>query len=259
MKLSHWYGRLGNNIQQCAIGTMVAQESGGTFKQELDHDIIEKYETTFGSSDEEQVSKFFYWEGPYREVTLSSGFITRSIRQVCKKFVFPHLRVPRVSVPDDTIVIHIRSGDVFDKGVVNPCNYVPNPLYFYLQLLEQFESAIVVTEGDNHNPILDELRKHPKVTIQSESVAYDFGTLLAAKHVANSGVGTFGVAAALCSDNIEQFYCTDAMMSEHLNYEMLVNTDVSVNLMSLGDYIKVGEWNNSDEQREYILAYNPTS
>ena len=259
MKLSHWYGRLGNNIQQCAIGTMVAQEVGGTFKQELDHGIIEKYETTFGSSSEEQVSKFFYWEGPYREVTLSSGIITRSMRQVCKEFVFPHLRVPRVSVPDDTIVIHIRSGDVFDKGVVNPCNYVPNPLYFYLQLLEQFESAIVVTEGDNHNPILDELRKHPKVTIQSESVAYDFGTLLAAKHVANSGVGTFGVAAALCSDNIEQFYCTDAMMSEHLNYEMLVNTDVSVNLMSLGDYIKVGEWNNSDEQREYILAYNPTS
>jgi hypothetical protein len=198
MKLSHWYGRLGNNIQQCAIGTMVAQESGGTFKQELDHDIIEKYETTFGSSDEEQVSKFFYWEGPYREVTLSSGFITRSIRQVCKKFVFPHLRVPRVSIPDDTIVIHIRSGDVFDKGVDNPDQYVPNPYVFYFTLLEAFEKVIVVTEPDNHNPLIEELRDQcPKVTVQSKSVEEDFATLMNAKHVATSGVGTLDCTVTL--------------------------------------------------------------
>ena len=256
--ISHWYGRLGNNIQQCAVGTMAAQLTQSTFES-IDHEIIKKHETSFGQNHQDISSKWFYWEGPYKEVNIPVEYIYQKMRSICKSYIRPHLQTPRVVVPDSCIVIHIRSGDVFDKGVVNPCNYVPNPLYFYLQLLEQFESAIVVTEGDNHNPILDELRKHPKVTIQSESVAYDFGTLLAAKHVANSGVGTFGVAAALCSDNIEQFYCTDAMMSEHLNYEMLVNTDVSVNLMSLGDYIKVGEWNNSDEQRRYILAYNPDS
>ena len=255
MKLSHWYGRLGNNIQQCAIGTMVAQESGGTFKQELDHDIIEKYETTFGSSDEEQVSKFFYWEGPYREVTLSSGFITRSIRQVCKKFVFPHLRVPRVSVPDDTIVIHIRSGDVFDKGVANPDQYVPNPLDFYMQLLDSFDKALVVTEPDEYNPVVEELKRHSKVTVQSLSVAEDFGTLLGAKNVANSGVGTFAIAAALCSQKIENFYCTDLAISEHLNWKMLLDTDVKVHQMHLQNYFLPGEWRNTDEQRQFILDY----
>ena len=255
MKLSHWYGRLGNNIQQCAIGTMVAQESGGTFKQELDHDIIEKYETTFGSSDEEQVSKFFYWEGPYREVTLSSGFITRSIRQVCKKFVFPHLRVPRVDVPSDCIVIHIRSGDVFDKGVTNPDQYVPNPLTYYMQLIQSFTSTLVVTEDDEYNPVVEELKTYPFVTVQSLTVAEDFATMLSAKNLASSGVGTFAVAAALCSHNIENFYCTDVHITEHLNYHMLVDTDVKVHVLELPNYLKPGEWKNTDEQRELLLSY----
>ena len=255
MKLSHWYGRLGNNIQQCAIGTMVAQEVGGTFKQELDHDIIEKYETTFGSSSEEQVSKFFYWEGPYREVTLSSGIITRSMRQVCKEFVFPHLRVSRVSVPDDTIVIHIRSGDVFDKGVANPDQYVPNPLDFYRQLLDSFDKALVVTEPDEYNPVVEELKRHSKVTVQSLSVEEDFATLMGARNVASSGVGTFAVAAALCSQRIERFYCSNVSISEHLNWHMLVGKEVEVHCMHLDNYIKTGEWRNTDEQRQFILDY----
>ena len=255
MKLSHWYGRLGNNIQQCAIGTMVAQEVGGTFKQELDHDIIEKYETTFGSSSEEQVSKFFYWEGPYREVTLSSGFITRSISQVCKEFVFPHLRVPRVSIPDDTIVIHIRSGDVFDKGVSNPNQYVPNPLDFYRQLLDGFRKAIIVTEPDEYNPVVQELKRYDKVTVQSLTVQEDFATLMGARNVASSGVGTFAVAAALCSQRIERFYCSNVSISEHLNWHMLVGKEVEVHCMHLDNYIKPGEWRNTDEQRQFILDY----
>ena len=255
MRLSHWYGRLGNNIQQCAIGTMVAQQSGGTFKQELDHDIIEKYETTFGSSDEEQVSKFFYWEGPYREVTLSSGIITRSMRQVCKEFVFPHLRVSRVSVPDDTIVIHIRSGDVFDKGVSNPNQYVPNPLDFYRQLLDGFRKAIIVTEPDEYNPVVQELKRYDKVTVQSLTVQEDFATLMGARNVASSGVGTFAVAAALCSQRIERFYCSNVSISEHLNWHMLVGKEVEVHCMHLDNYIKPGEWRNTDEQRQFILDY----
>jgi len=255
MRLSHWYGRLGNNIQQCAVGTMVAQQCGSTFKQELDHDIIEKYEETFGSSSEEEVSKFFYWEGPYREVTLSSGFVTRSISQVCKEFVFPHLRVPTVDVPSDCIVIHIRSGDVFDKGVANPDQYVPNPLSFYMQLIDSFSTALVVTEDDEYNPVVQELKKHSKVTVQSLTVQEDFATMLAAKNLASSGVGTFAVAAALCSQNIENFYCSDVSISEHLNYHMLVGTDVKVHVMELKDYLKPGQWTNSDEQRQFILSY----
>ena len=256
--ISHWYGRLGNNIQQCAVGTMAAALTQSTFES-IDHEIIRKHKTSFGQNSQEVRSKFFYWEGPYKEVNIEKDIIYENMRKVCKTWIGPQLDVPTTEIPDDTIVIHIRSGDIFDKNISNPCNYIPNPLYFYTSLIEEFNKAIVVTEGDNHNPILDELRKNPKVTIQSKSVAEDFGTLLSAKHLANSGVGTFGIAAALCSNNIDTFYCTDVSMSEHLNYNMLLGTDVTVSLMPLDNYINVGEWTNSDEQRKFILEYIPIS
>ena len=132
--ISHWYGRLGNNIQQCAVGTMAAQLTQSTFES-IDHDIIERHKTSFGQNSQEIRSKWFYWEGPYKEVNIEKEFIYENIRQICKTYIRPHIRASRVDIPDDTIVIHIRSGDVFDKGVDNPSNYIPNPLYFYLQLV----------------------------------------------------------------------------------------------------------------------------
>lgn len=254
MKISHWYGRLGNNIQQCAVGVITAYKFETNFES-IDHDIIKKFYYLNGDRYDESESKFFYWEGPYQEVDIPSDFIYRSMRKTCKDYIFPQLRVPRVVVADDTLVIHIRSGDVFDKGVSNPSQYAPNPLYFYTTLLEGFNKAIVVTEPDSHNPVVQELKRHPKVTVQSLSVAEDFATLLAAKHLANSGVGTFAVAAALCSHNIENFYCSDLAITEHLNYNMLVGTDVKVNLMELPNWIRPGEWKNSDEQRRMIIDY----
>ena len=254
MKISHWYGRLGNNIQQCAVGVITAYKFETNFES-IDHDIIKKINYLNGERYDESESKFFYWEGPYQEVDIPSDFIYRSMRKTCKDYIFPQLRVPRVVVADDTLVIHIRSGDVFDKGVSNPSQYAPNPLYFYTTLLEGFNKAIVVTEPDSHNPVVQELKRHPKVTVQSLSVAEDFATLLAAKHLANSGVGTFAVAAALCSHNIENFYCSDLAITEHLNYNMLVGTDVKVNLMELPNWIRPGEWKNSDEQRRMIIDY----
>ena len=40
----------------------------------------------------------------------------------------------------------------------------------------------------------------------------DFATLMAAKNVALSGVGTFAMAAALCSSNIENLFTTDLVV-----------------------------------------------
>ena len=78
---------------------------------------------------------------------------------------------------------------------------------------------------------------------------------MSAKNLANSGVGTFCVAAALCSSNIQNFYCTDLMFTEHLNYSMLINTDVNVHQLKLNNYLQVGEWTNTEDQRNFIIEY----
>ena len=232
--ISHWYGRLGNNIQQCAVGTMAAALTQSTFES-IDHEIIRKHKTSFGQNSQEVRSKFFYWEGPYKEVNIEKDIIYENMRQVCKTWIGPQLDVPTTEIPDDTIVIHIRSGDIFDKDVHNPEQYSPNPYYFYTTLLESFEKAIVVTENDNFNPIVEQLSYHSKVTIQRGTVAEDFATLLGAKHVANSGVGTFAVAAVLCSQNIENFYCTDVSDTEQRIRDTIEKSGVEVDTVDLSN------------------------
>ena len=99
--------------------------------------------------------------------------------------------------------------------------------------------------------------KIDKVKIQSSTVAEDFATLMNAKNIALSGVGTFAIAAALCSNSLKNLYTTDLLLTEHLNYSMLFNTDVIVNVMELEDYLPVFpcSWKNTEEQRKFILEY----
>ena len=99
--------------------------------------------------------------------------------------------------------------------------------------------------------------KIDKVKIQSSTVEDDFATLMSAKNVALSGVGTFAMAAALCSTKIKNLYTTDLLLTEHLNYTMMYNTDVEVHEMKLKDYLPVFpcSWKNTEEQRKFILDY----
>jgi len=198
------------------------------------------------------------------------GRLGNNIQQICNGIIFseindsgfftpPHELIDQIMIKDpfdeDTLVIHIRSGDIFAHEHNPPHDYVPNPLVYYLNLIEEYEKVIVVTEPDNYNPIIDELRKNNKVTIQSSNVSDDFSTLLRAKNLASSGVGTFAVAAALCSNNIKKFYCTNLYLDEHLNPEMLYETDISVYMMELNEYINLKEWKNNEEQCKCILEY----
>ena len=160
-------------------------------------------------------------------------------------------------IRSDTVVMHLRSGDNYHRIFKPPTNYVPNPLIFYLELIDLYDKAIIITEPDRENPIVHELEKLDKVTIQSSTVADDFATLMNAENVALSGVGTFAMAAALCSTKIKNLYTTDLLLTEHLNYTMLYNTDVEVNVMELDNYIPVFpcSWKNTEEQRKFILEY----
>ena len=153
--------------------------------------------------------------------------------------------------------MHLRSGDNYHRVFDPPTNYVPNPLIYYLNLINSFDKATLITESDMANPLIRELLWISKLNVQKESVAEDFATLMSAKNVALSGVGTFAMAAALCSDNIENLYTTDLLLTEHLNYTMLYNTNVDVHVMELDNYIPVFpcSWKNTDEQRQFILNY----
>ena len=192
------------------------------------------------------------------ETGLGVEHIYRNMHKVCKEHIAPHLLLPEIDpIGDDTIVMHLRSGDNYHRIFDPPTNYIPNPLVFYLELIDAYDKCILITEPDKENPIVHELEKIDKVQIQSNSVARDFATLMSAENVALSGVGTFAMAAALCSTNIKNLYTTDLLLTEHLNYTMLYNTNVEVNVMELDNYLPVFpcSWKNTEEQRKFILEY----
>ena len=272
-EVSHWSGRLGNNVQQVANCLMAAEKYKSVFVQKRDHPIISNFKVNFNTmTDVSQWNgkgRYYAWEGIVNcergeleggnETGVDRDYIYANMRRICKEYVAPFLKIPRKDTLDnDTIVMHLRSGDNYHRIFDPPTNYVPNPLIFYLNLIESFEKCILITEPDDKNPIVHELRKIDKVQIQSSTVAEDFATLMSAKNLALSGVGTFAMAAALCSSNIENLFTTDLFLTEHLNYTMLFNTDVEVHVMELGDeYIPVYpcSWANTEEQRQFILDY----
>ena len=272
-EVSHWSGRLGNNIQQVANCIMAAEKHQSTFMQRLEHDIISNFSVDFNTmtdiSQWNGKGRYYSWEPLVHcekgireggnETGVKRDYIYENMRRTCKEYVAPFLKLPeKKTIDDETIVMHLRSGDNYHRIFDPPTNYVPNPLIFYLNLIESFEKCILITEPDDKNPIVHELKKIDKVQIQSSTVAEDFATLMSAKNLALSGVGTFAMAAALCSSNIENLFTTDLLLTEHLNYTMLFNTDVEVHVMELGDdYIPVipCSWANTEEQRQFILDY----
>ena len=266
--VSHWSGRLGNNIQQVANCIMSAEKHGGVFEQTLDHDIISKFVIHFGEADTNASGRFYSWEalthcekGIYEggnEIGVGVEHVYRNMERICKVYVAPYLMLPHKPVlGSDTIVMHLRSGDNYHRIFDPPTNYIPNPLIFYLNLIESYDKCILITEQDRENPIVHELAKIDKVQIQSSTVEDDFATLMNAENVALSGVGTFAMAAALCSTTLKNLYTTDLLLTEHLNYTMLYKTSVDVNVMELDNYLPVFpcSWKNTEEQRKFILNY----
>jgi hypothetical protein len=253
--ISNWYGRLGNNIQQICNGIIFSEINDSGFFTPP-HELIDQI--IFNQRNQTMVrpSRFFHYNTENKDFEIDINYLYKNMRRVAKEYVINKFKFSiKDPFDEDTLVIHIRSGDIFAHEHNPPHDYVPNPLVYYLNLIEEYEKVIVVTEPDNYNPIIDELRKNNKVTIQSSNVSDDFSTLLRAKNLASSGVGTFAVAAALCSNNIKKFYCTNLYLDEHLNPEMLYETDISVYMMELNDYINLKEWKNNEEQRKFILEY----
>ena len=253
--ISNWSGRLGNNIQQICNGILYSEIHKFGFISP-DHQYINSiYFNCIRDTSPNASNVFYYYDGLYKSFDIDLDYLFSNIRRICLDYIRPNFKFKfEEPLDENTLVIHIRSGDIFSQVHLTPHDYCPNPLYYYLQLVDSFKKIIVVTEPDNYNPIVDELKKIDKVVVQSSSVEEDFSTLMRAKNIASSGTGTFSIAAALCSTNIKNFYCSNLYMKSHLNPEMLMN-HITVHQMNLSNFLELNTWTNSEEQRKFLLTY----
>jgi hypothetical protein len=203
-------------------------------------------------------NRFYYYHEPDgfpSDIELDYPHSLKNIRRIAHKHIFPNLKLKAVvPLPDDVLVIHLMCGDIFETTKAIQDNYIQNPLSYYTGLIEKFERTIVVTEPGMKNPLVAILRDLGAVTIQSSTVEDDFSVLLSARNLASSGVGTFAVAAALCSQNIIRFFHSDVYGTGHLNPEMLHG--IETYCIPLGEnYIKPGEWIPNERTFEIMQNY----
>ena len=167
-----------------------------------------------------------------------------------KKYIKPNLNFcENQEIADDTLVIHIRSGDVFDDDWHSM--YVQNPLSYYEKLISKYAKTIIVT-SDEKNPVIEKLKDKKNITISSSTFENDLNVLLNAKNLASSGVGTFVLSAALLSEKIENYYCSQYFLEEHLNPEMIKN--VTIKKLFVHDYIDIGNFKKTKNNIEKLVS-----
>ncbi len=247
--ITNWNGRLGNNIMQIIRAIHYAKIN---FHSEINfpdtkylrrnklYINIEKANAIIIRND------FFYLnklglEDPCPE-QMKKYFI---------EFVKPMLIVNAIETLNNTLHIHIRSGDTFSN---NPHGkYLPPPLIYYKTIIESQDwDDIKVVFEDNINPCVIALKNsnYKNIELISDSLQKDLSILGSSKNLV-VGPGTFGLLAYFLSEELESLYIPRYVLNEMPKGEW----GVKLNIVELPNYIKCGEWRNTAEQSKILVNY----
>jgi hypothetical protein len=164
--------------------------------------------------------------------------------------------MPEAAVTDD-LVIHLRSGDVFDQ--IPHAGYAPPPLQFFVAAVEKSRSRSVrIVSQDRRHPYLDSLvsslaGRGVDVSIQSSSMVDDLSVLLSAPKLCLSQ-GTMGLAAAWLSQRAREVFVYGGTEIAEL---LELGVDVHVAGRFGQDYS--GTWVASGEQVRDLSRLAPDS
>ena len=259
--IPRWYGRLGNNIQQISNGIYFCEKNGIHFTSP-DHPMINAIDLNFGSNQykipETSNNWFYHFEKEHSDFDVDIDDLNKNRKRICEEYILPKIKVDQNKIknplPDDVLVIHIRSGDVYWPNC-HPA-YVQNPLCYYLELYKQFKGNVIFIAEDDKNPIVHYFQQM-RADIRVWWVEDTYTLLLRAQNVALSGVGTFAMGAIFCSKNIRKIYTTNFYLENTLN-PFMIKEQLEVYRMDIDDnkYIKVGEWKPTNDNIKKVLEYS---
>jgi hypothetical protein len=261
-----WCGRFGNNIQQISNAIFYCQENKLNFISP-ESELINPFNINFNTINKECPPGLYFFHVPSEIVSGIPDFnidvnkLKLKRREVCN-FIYNNLKINFNNIKpldEDTLVIHIRSGDIFSKKnyhcpVVS--NYLQNPLKYYTDIIVNYKKVIILTE-DYENPVIPKLSKINKIDIKVLPILETIEIMLSAKNLVTSGVSSFPIACALLSKNIKKIYCSNLYLNEIINYHDLIYTDINVTITQIDQdkYIKWNEWLNTSAQRERMITY----
>ncbi len=307
LRLHKWYGRLGNNLRQLLNVIWIAKKNRSNIIYMLPHEFLNvdnipaKYLSNNGLSDKIKrntiSANFFSMTGLAALIhnKSHSSNDNTSPRKVIIPYqdqqdifsgaIFPTLPVELQSLEpfsDDTLVVHMRSGDVFRENCKNihPM-YTPLPLSYYCKVIMdtiptyKYTSVIIVTEQDMVYPGIKGLQtwlceSYPnvKVQVQTGTLLEDIRTILRAVHFV-LGIGYFSETLSLLSKHARHIYkssgqpnVTSLRTTQHHAkqppHQLDLSKDMykSIYVYDVHNYIPLGEWTDSDVQRAQILQHD---
>jgi hypothetical protein len=206
---------------------------------------------------------FFFDMSPFHRVMghISNMEVHAIIKNIIRKVfnVLPEKFTPK---PSDELFIHIRSGDVFKKKIIDPY-YVQPPLSFYTTIVDKLVKSGKVTRiklvfENRLNPVIEHLEAYLEsqqisYTIQSGSIDEDIQALVNARYMV-FGLGTFGPAICHLSDKVEMVFFFAPGADPGFGSIPTVEQAFEV-VDAAGGYIKFGEWQNTPEQHEIMVRY----
>jgi hypothetical protein len=231
---------------------------------------------------QKQANQFIYW----KLVLFRSFFFSYDVlpflpnledyRSVLRQEllpIIPHRADDLIS--EETLVIHIRSGDIFGSMVHEA--YIQPPFSFYLKIINKFnfKDIVVITQDDLSNPCIDLLKKAiPELRIQTSDDMTDAGTILSARNliIAHS---SFSLCLGLASTKLKHifipqfditkgFYSNKSLFWPNIwrktflrgtSISHFQNLDCDVHLVEIVDYLPIGDWQNTEQQHNLMREH----
>ena len=185
---------------------------------------------------------------------------TTPARAALSKAVFDH--ITPVETSPTTLTIHLRSGDIFGP---NPHpSYGQPPWAYYLRVLtSQPWSEVRLVAEDSNNPchagVLSWCQEMGITAIKAGQSIESSLAEISSAHNLVTGIGTFCPAIVYLSMRPIRVYVFGAEIPALLRDS---RTEVYGSVDSSGSYtreILSGNWSNSTEQRELMMAYPSTA
>jgi hypothetical protein len=164
-----------------------------------------------------------------------------------------HCLVPLDPASDNTLYIHIRSGDIFTKP--HPL-YVQPPIAYYNHIIaEQNPAHIILVSEDRLNPCIDALlaKYAGKIThvCNPGDPAKDIAVLCQASKIIY-GFGTFSYYIMCVSGNLKTIWYPKYDIETEYSAGM---AHIQAIYIPLPKYMKPGDWQNTPAQRKLMLTY----
>jgi hypothetical protein len=273
LEIVSWGGRLGNNLMQLSLALSIAEQLHANLSVPT-HTFLQNHSWSFrmerrsNNCHEHVIRRHFYYE-QFDDCFhwLAEDAIRR---RTLLKYVLPSLTVKPATVSNSTLVIHIRSGDIFEQHP-HRC-YTQPPLAFYKWIIQKhnFTDVLVCTEfGGKQNPVIRHLQNWPlqnlNITVQKRLLEDDISLMLGAENMVLS-VSTLSSVLALMSPRLSRRfvpYCevTDCYgqrlrhRGDLRQYIPHVTTNIPGYCYEFPHYIRIGDWNASETQINLLSSY----